>query len=111
MHVMRGCAQCGELFEAGRRDARFCSPQCRKKSWKGVPSVPVPAELPGPVTRATRAELAKLGVDTADDVAKAALSCASALDNPGTPPGALVGLSRVLPESLDYLRWMSEVDA
>jgi hypothetical protein len=48
--------------------------------------------------------LGRLGVDDSDEVARAALSCAAALDDPYTPPGALVGLSRALPEALEYLR-------
>jgi hypothetical protein len=102
--VTRACVMCGESFEASRRDAKFCSPACRKAHWRGVPVLEQPAALPGPVTRETRAILAQLGVDDSDHVARAALACAAAMDSPHTPPGALVGLSKALPESLAYLR-------
>jgi len=95
---------CEGWFEASRSDARYCSAACRKAAWRGAPKAKQPAALPGPITRETRAMLGRLGVDDSDEVARAALSCAAALDDPYTPPGALVGLSRALPEALEYLR-------
>jgi hypothetical protein len=104
MKVPKNCAACGTSFEASRSDAQYCSPTCRKAAWKGLPKVQQPTELPGPIARETRTILSRLGVDDSDDVGHAALACAAALDDPSTPPGALVGLSRALPETLEYLR-------
>lgn len=100
----RDCAICGNSFEATRSDARYCRAACRKAAWRGVPKATRPAALPGPIVRETRALLARYRVDGADEVARAALSCAAAMDDPGTPPAALVGLSKALPEALRYLR-------
>lgn len=104
MRVTRDCDICQAPFEASRSDARYCSAACRKAAWRGLPKAKQPAALPGPITRETRAILGRLGVDSSDDIGRAALSCAAALDHPATPPGALVGLSKALPETLAYLR-------
>ena len=104
MLVTKSCENCGDSFETARRDRRFCSPACRKASWRGVPAVERPSTLPGPIVRETRALLAKYGVDDANEVARAALRCAAAMDDPNTPAAALVGLSKALPESMRYLR-------
>lgn len=104
MKAIRNCEMCTAPFEASRSDARFCSPACRKLAWRGVPKAKQPASLPGPISRETRTILGLLGVDECDDIGRAALSCAAALDDPATPPGALVGLSRALPEALEHLR-------
>lgn len=101
----RICDMCGEPFEAARRDARFCSAKCRKRSWKGEPHVPHPGQLPGPIEREARALLARLDVDVeGDDVARAALRCAAAMDDPATPPGTLPGLSRALTDAVTHCR-------
>ncbi|WP_238165393.1 hypothetical protein [Kribbella caucasensis] len=103
--MSKNCAICGDPFEAARSDRRYCSAACRKSAWRGAPAIEQPAELPGPVARETRVILGRLDVDLdRDHVGRAALRCAAALDDPNTPPGALVGLSRALPEALEYLR-------
>lgn len=110
MKVTRNCEICEGPFEASRSDARYCSATCRKAAWKGVSKAEQPTPLPGPIARETRAILGRLGVDDSNEVARAALSCAGALDDPYTPPGALVGLSRALPEALEYLRGVALED-
>lgn len=102
--VSRNCEHCGTAFEARRRDARFCSAKCRKQAWTGAPLIVQPPALPGPVERETRVILTRLGVSPDDDVARAALRVAATLDDPATPAGALPGLSRVLPETIQHLR-------
>lgn len=110
MKVTRSCAFCGGSFEASRRDARYCSPACRKAAWRGDSPVEQPAVMPGAITRETRAILRRLGVDDSDDIARAALNIAQAMDSPHTPPGALVSLSKALPEALAHLREVRERD-
>ena len=102
--VTHSCGACGASFESRRRDARFCSPKCRKAAWSGAPLIEPLPTLPGPVERETRAILAGLHVDGADDVARAAVRVAGALDDPNTPASALAGLSKALPGALAYLR-------
>lgn len=97
MKTTRLCRICGDPFESSRRDRVYCGGKCRKAAWRGVkPAPPVPRSLPGPIERATRVVLAAEGADVAADVAVAALRCAAALDDPQTPPSALVPLSRTL---------------
>lgn len=108
MKITRNCAQCGDPFEAARSDARYCSTACRKAKWSGKSAVRQPAALPGPIARETRVILGRLGVDDSDEVGRAAIACAAAMDDPSTPPGALVGLSRQIPETLRYLRTRTE---
>lgn len=33
------CEQCGKKFEAARRDAKFCSPNCRKNNQRKADSI------------------------------------------------------------------------
>lgn len=102
--VTHSCEACGAAFESRRRDARFCSPACRKAAWKGAPLLEPPPTLPGPVERETRRILSGLQVDGADDVARAAVRIAGALDDPATPASALGALSRQLPQTIAFLR-------
>lgn len=102
--ISHSCEACGEPFESRRRDARFCSPKCRKAAWAGAPLTKPPIALPGPVERETRAVLASIDIGGADDVARSAIRLAMALDDPGTPASALTGLSKQLPETVRWLR-------
>jgi hypothetical protein len=102
--IAHNCQVCGVAFESRRRDAKFCTPRCRKRAWQGAPLIEPLQTLPGPVERETRAILARIHVDGADDVARAAIRVAGALDDPNTPASALTGLTKVLPETIAYLR-------
>ena len=64
------CATCGQVFEAKRSTAKYCSDRCRKKAYKASMRQPVvPAGKPAPIPSATF-----------DDVA-AALDGARSLSN------------------------------
>ena len=103
--MKRQCAACEAEFDARRRDARFCSPKCRKDAWqRGGAPAPSPSPFPGHVERELRAIMARLGVDPVDDdVARAAVRCAAVFEDESTPPVALVGLSKQIVESVEYL--------
>lgn len=111
MKAMHNCAMCGGSFEASRRDARYCSAACRAAAWRGDEAVEQPAAMPGAIEREARVLLRRMGADESEHMAIAALACARAMDDPHTPPGALVGLSKELPEALRYLREVHSDDA
>ncbi|WP_327633673.1 hypothetical protein OHB24_27180 [Kribbella sp. NBC_00482] len=102
--ITHNCRVCGAVFESTRRDAMYCTPRCRKKAWAGAALIEPLPTLPGPVEREVRSILTSLHLDGADDVARAALRVAGAIDDPHTPASALAGLTKVLPETLAYLR-------
>lgn len=91
MKVVTNCAMCAEPFESSRRDARYCSPACRKAKWRGVKPVDQPVAMPGAVYRATRAWLAWIGAE--GDVPNAVLRMAEAIDAPSTSPSAVATLA------------------
>ena len=90
-----------------RTSARFCGDRCRKRAQRHPEARGIGRRVPdtgGEVTAATARYLAALGVPEDDHVGRAVLACARAFDSPRTPASALVGLSRAIHESMQYLR-------
>ena len=102
------CLWCGEPLATRNRRARYCGAACRSNAHRHGPrAVPIGDRQPrgGQIVAIVSAQLEALGCRLEDDdLARAALALARALDDPRTPPSALVPLSKELPAVLAYLR-------
>src|SRR5215218_433769 len=100
------CLWCGEHLATSNRRARYCSASCRSRAHRDGPQAvaivdrePSDGEIVAIVTR----QLEALGV-IEEDLGRAALVCARAIESPQTSATALVALTRELPDLMRYLR-------
>ena len=100
--MRKQCAECPEMFEAKRPNAQYCSPRCRKRAQRNghteeraeartipMPSRPDDPAEDGPVTAATRAELAAAGRE-GSALGQAALAAARRIDTPTADSGSAI---------------------
>lgn len=98
--MRKECAECGDSFEARRPNATYCGPRCRKRAQRAgrtdqkartVPVAPLPdqPEEDGPVTAATRRELAAAGREESA-LGQGALAAARRIDTPTSDSGSAV---------------------
>jgi len=104
---MTGCLWCGSPLQTANRRARYCSASCRAKAHRHGPrALPLgdrrPKGADGEATAIVTRQLQALGV-VDEDLGRAALACARAIDSPQTSSSLLPGLTRALEVTMRYL--------